>query len=106
MCYPEVEKYYKKNPYIKEMYGKQIWDCMENLRYQISKDMHYQICCKDNRYEDLYEVFIEKVEQLFEIGTSVTDDAFVLYNVMHKEKFYHIWTNDLLRYIIRYKPRK
>ena len=106
MFYPEVDKYYQKDPYLKEKYGKQIWDCMEKLRNQISKDMHYQICCKDNRYEDLYEVFIEKIEQLFEVGTSVTDDAFVLYNVMHQEKFYHIWTNDLLRHIMRYKRRK
>ena len=103
MFYPEVDKYYQKDPYLKEKYGKQIWDCMEKLRNQISKDMHYQICCKDNRYEDLYEVLIE---QLFEVGTSVTDDAFVLYNVMHQEKFYHIWTNDLLRHIMRYKRRK
>ena len=34
------------------------------------------------------------------------DNAFVLYNVMHQEKFYNIWTNDLLRHIMQYKRRK
>ena len=105
MMYPEVEKYLNNKPFDKKYYGERIFNCIEELSKQISADkqMHAWMRCKDNRYEDLYDEFIKRVENLIPIGNDVNDPEFEMYNMMHRQPFYNIWTNDVLRLIIKLK---
>jgi hypothetical protein len=105
MFYPEVYKHLNKDPFKKKQYGERIFSCMEDLRKKISLDpeMHAWMRCKENRYEDLYEAMIERIEDLIPIGNDVNDPEFEMYNVMHERSFYNIWTNDLLRHMLNYK---
>jgi len=103
MILPETNKYLEKDKFIQERYGEKIYNCIEEVCKSINMDaqMHQCICCKDNRYEDLYEMFIEKIETFFPIGEDVHDPMFSLYNVMHRTDFYEIWTNDLIKQLIQ-----
>jgi len=107
MFYPEVYKYFKKYPYEKEKYGERVHKCIENLRKQISRDpqMHNWLSCEENRYEDLYEILLEHVENLMPTGKDIHDPLFELYNYMHRQSFYNIWTNDLLSFMLRCKHK-
>ena len=107
MFYPEVEKYLKREKFHKN-YCERIYACIENLRKQISTDkqMHAWLSCKDNRCEDLYNELIKQIENLIPFGNDIYDPVFEIYNIMHNQPFYNIWTNDLLRHLISNKQRK
>ena len=107
MLYPEVEKYFKKDRYICEKYRARTLELLDYLYKQLSadKEFHNWCRCKDNRYEDLYEAFIEKVENIMltEDDDQSEDWRVIMYNFLHNDDFYNIWTNDVLRLLIYLK---
>lgn len=105
MFYPEVEKYLNKDRYVTENYRTLVLDVLDSLYKQLSadKEMHAWCRCKDNRYADLYDEFIKKVENIIPTGKDVYDEDFRMYNFLHNDDFYNIWTNDVLRLLIKMK---
>lgn len=105
MMYPEVEKYFKQDKHYNNVYAKPILNILDCFYKQLSADreMHDWCRCKENRYEDLYDAFIKKVENIMLTFTDVNDKNFSLYNFLHNEDFYNIWTNDVLRLLIKMK---
>lgn len=103
--YPEVEKYLSKDKFYIEFYKTPILNIINGFYKQLSadKEMHSWCRCKDNRYEDLYDAFIEKVENLMPTFNDAHDDNFRIYNFLHDDDFYNIWTNDVLRLLIKMK---
>lgn len=106
MMYPNIEKYFDSDKFHCENYRARVISFIDSLYKQLSCDMdlHKWCRCKDNRYEDLYNAFIEKVENIITPARQdIHSEEFFMYNFLHNDDFYNIWTNDVLRLLIKMK---